>query len=209
MLPYPVRILLLALLLLSCMGFPASALLAPGNVQVQPPGDALLEGAVVNVSADIEIIPSGATTFAETHTLSLSTGLLEARWQVVVIVDGLQAAVIPKEGPQVYVNGFLLSYPTTRDVSVRLLLEGRVPPTPVEGTVMVLQWAELNAQGQAVTGSEYQVTRQVATTLASPPSTFTEQPSVPVASPTKAAFPMIAVIASLCLVFALMRMRKE
>lgn len=136
----------------------ASATIVPRQVLVNPPGGSLIGGSPVDVSGELEIIPSGATTFAETHTLSLSTDLNDARWQIVVYIDGVQGAVIPKEGSRVYVNGFLLSYPTTRDVSVRVLLKGTVPPDTGSRELMVLRVAELNTQGNIVSESENKVT---------------------------------------------------
>jgi hypothetical protein len=205
----PSRILLLVLLSTAFAVCPAQALLAPGNIQVSPPGDSIPVGSIVNAAATIEIIPSGATTFAETHTLSLSTGLPDARWNVVVMVDGRQSAVIPKEGPQVFVNGFLLSYPTTRDVSVSISVDGKAPPDPDGGTVVVLEWAELNSQGQVVAGSDFQVTRGIETLPASPVATTATQAPVPATSPASTPFPVIAAVASLCLAFAWAGIREE
>ena len=205
MVQHPFRLLLMAILLAASAVWPACALLAPGVVQVLPPGESVNAGTMVNASAFLEIIPSGATTFAETHTLSLSTGLLDARWNVIVMVDGRQAAVIPKEGPLVYVNGFLLSYPTTRDVSVRIVVEGRVPPDPSGGTVVVLEWAELDSQGQVVAGSDFQVTRRVETRSASPGAPTATQAPVPATHPASTPSPVIAAVASLCLAGAFAR----
>jgi len=56
---------------------------------------------LVNLTSVIEIVPPGATIFSETPSLSLATGLRDPRWNVVVTVDGNNAAVIPKEGSRV------------------------------------------------------------------------------------------------------------
>jgi len=190
-------ILLLALLLTASLVVSVPALLVPAEVQVNPLNEDLPEGTVVEVSAHIEIIPSGATTFSESHTLTLATDLRDARWQVVVMVDGRQAAVIPQEGSRVFVNGFLLSYPDTRDVEVRALLTGSVPSLPNGSSIMVLRWAELNARSQVVTGSEYTISRQVTALPAHESIPQAEQTTIPVASPTSAGFSGFLVIACL------------
>ena len=207
MLPRHTRILLLALLLTASLVVSVPALLVPAEMQVNPPNEDLPEGTVVEVSAHIEIIPSGATTFSESHTLTLSTDLRDARWQVVVMVDGRQAAVIPQEGSRVFVNGFLLSYPDTRDVEVRALLTGSVPSLPNGSSIMVLRWAELNTRSQVVTGSEYTVNRQVITLPAPQSIPQTEQTTVPATSPTAADFSRFAVIACLGLIICWMGTR--
>lgn len=153
----PWKTLLICIILLFTAAH-TSATMVPRQVVVNPPGGNLSEGTSLSVSGELEIIPSGATSFADTHTLSLSTDLSDAHWQVAVYIDGVQGAVIPKEGSRVYVNGFLLSYPTTRDVSVRVLLTGTVPPDAGSKELMVLRFAELNSQGNVVSESENKVT---------------------------------------------------
>jgi len=197
MLPRHARILLLALLLTASLVVFVPALLVPAEVQVNPPNDYLPVVTVVDVSAYIEIIPSGATTFSESHTLTLATDLRDSRWQVVVMVDGRQAAVIPQGGSSVFVNGFLLSYSDTRDVEVRALLTGSVPSLSNGSSIMVLRWAELNARSQVVAGSEYIISRQVTALPAHESIPQAEQTTIPVASPTAADFSRFAVIASL------------
>ncbi|MFA5296500.1 MAG: hypothetical protein WC382_13420 [Methanoregulaceae archaeon] len=209
MLPRHARILLLALLLTASLVVSIPALLVPAEVQVNPPNEDLPEGTVVDLSGYIEIIPSGATTFSESHTLTLSTDLRDARWQVVVMVDGRQAAVIPQEGPRVFVNGFLLSYPDTRDVEVQVRLTGNVASLPAGSSIMVLRWAELNARSQVVTGSEYTVNRQVITLPAPQSIPETEQTTVPATSPTAADLSGFLVIACLGLTICWMGARKR
>ena len=77
------------------------------------------------------------------------------------MVDGRQAAVFEKTGTTIFINGYLLSYPVTRDVEVRVTLEGTVPPPGTEGTFSVLRVIELNNQGQVVPESEQTVTRTI------------------------------------------------
>jgi hypothetical protein len=209
MFPRHARILLLALLLTASLVVSVPALLVPAEVQVNPPNEDLPEGTVVDVSAYIEIIPSGATTFSESHTLTLATDLRDSRWQVVVMVDGRQAAVIPQEGSRVFVNGFLLSYPDTRDVEVHALITGSVPSLSNGSSIMVLRWAELNARSQVVAGSEYIISRQVTALPAHESIPQAEQTTVPATSPTAADFSRFAVIACLGLIICWMGTRNR
>ena len=209
MFPRHARILLLALLLTASLVVSVPALLVPAEVQVNPQNEDLPEGTVVDVSAYIEIIPSGATTFSESHTLTLATDLRDSRWQVVVMVDGRQAAVIPQEGSRVFVNGFLLSYPDTRDVEVHALITGSVPSLSNGSSIMVLRWAELNARSQVVAGSEYIISRQVTALPAHESIPQAEQTTVPATSPTAADFSRFAVIACLGLIICWMGTRNR
>ncbi len=179
--------------------FPATATLNLDSIVISPPGEAVAPGTAMNVSVDIEIIPSGATTFTSSHTLVLSTGLEEARWNVVVYVNGIQGAVIPQTGNYVFVNGFLLSYPTNRDVSVKVALEGMAPVDPGQSQFTVFQMQELNNENQPVGGSVQTITRDLtvpSTPVSTPPTT------APATTPptTKAPMPAVLVVAAFFLV---------
>lgn len=143
---------------------PAAATIILKEMQVAPPGDPLPAGSRVNASAIIRIIPQGPTTFIEGYTLVLSTDLEGARWNVVVMVDGNPAAVIPKNGRYVFINGYLLSYPTNRDVAVNLTVEGMVPDLADGTPFRVVQAEELNNQGQSIGDTEQVIIRNVINT---------------------------------------------
>lgn len=192
----------LLFLIVALIAAHASATIVPGQVQVHPAAVSRTEGTPVSVSEELEIIPSGSTTFAETHTLSLSTDLNQAHWQVVVYVDGVQGAVIPKEGNRVYVNGYLLSYPTTRDVSVQILLEGMVPPLTRNQELMILRFAELNSQGSVISESENKVTVAAQDTKVPSPPAPAEVAS-PVATPAgKLPLSYVPVLGALIFIFS-------
>lgn len=138
---------------------PCSASYSIRDVTITPLSDSYPSGRSLNTSAALPIIPAGPTTFIEGYTLKLSTDLDKAGWSVRVLVDGRQAAVFEKSGSTLFINGYLLSYPVTRDVEVRVTLKGTVPPPRTEGTFSVLRVVELNNQGQVVPESEQIVTR--------------------------------------------------
>jgi len=151
--------ILIACILLLISVPSASAILSLRDADLYPSAGYLRPGERVNVSATVEIIPSGATTFASGHTMVLSTDMEEADWDVRVLVDGIQGAVIQKNTDQVFVNGYLLSYPTERDVSVSIAMVGVAPATPESEPFVVLRLAELNNQGIIVGGSETSIQR--------------------------------------------------
>jgi len=185
---------------------PAAAFISLGSVQVTPAEDSIPAGSVVNASAVIQIIPQGPTTFVEGYTLVLSTDLENARWNAVVMVDSTQAAVIPKDGKFVFINGYLLSYPTNRDVAVNVQIEG-IAPVLADGTPFrVLQAEELNNQGQSIADTEQVVVRSVENTgteaTSSPTAgeaTVVVTVPVPVTT-TKAGISLIPVVGGLALV---------
>ncbi len=152
--------LLFALLLI----VPATATIGLMKVQVAPPGESLLAESWVNASATIQIIPQGPTTFIEGYTFVLSTDLERAVWNVTVMVDGSPAAVIPQSDRYVFINGYLLSYPTNRDVTVSAMIEGMVPDLADRTPFRVMQAEELNNQGKSIGNTEQVIIRNVINT---------------------------------------------
>ncbi len=151
------------LLLCFILIVPAAATISLQTVNVTPPDDIIPSGSVVTAAAHIQIIPQGPTTYIEGYTLVLSTDLENASWNATVMVDGTQAAVLPKDGKFVFINGYLLSYPVNRDVGVKVDIRGTVPDLADKTPFRVIQAEELNNQGQAIGDSEQVVVRNVMT----------------------------------------------
>jgi hypothetical protein len=204
----PGTIILLAIL--AILITPCSAFLSLQDVQIIPPGASLPVATVVNATGLIQIIPQGPTTFIEGYTLVLSTDLERARWNVMVLVDGNQAAVIPKEGNFVFINGFLLSYPTNRDVAVSVQVNGTVPELQDGTPLRVMQAEELNNQGQVIGDSEEVAVRTVMNPGTLPSQTpdsgiVTTVVTVPVPTTTKAGISIAPILAVLFLVIMMVR----
>jgi hypothetical protein len=150
------------LLILGCfflLVVPASAGYALQNVEVHPPDEILDPGTPLTVLATVQILPQGPTTYIEGYTMVVSTDLDRARWDVAVMVDGRDAAVFEKTGSSVFISGYLLSYPTSEDVAVSILVSGYTPDLPAGEPFTALRVVELNNQGQLIEGSEQTVSR--------------------------------------------------
>jgi hypothetical protein len=192
----------LIITILSLIIVPGAATYALQNVQVQPPTDMLSPEIPVNFHATAQIIPQGPTTYIEGYTMVLSSDLDRARWDVVVHVDGNRAAVFQNTGSTVFINGYLLSYPTSRDVTVEIQVEGYTPSDPPGSTFIVLRIVELNNQGQVVSGSEQTVTRKLAS-IGPEPTTLMATTEATVPANTKAGILSSAVIGGVAVVFLL------
>jgi hypothetical protein len=144
---------------LSLLIIPASAGFTLQDVQVYPTGENLQPGTPASVSATAQIIPQGPTTFIEGYTMVTSTEVDRASWDIAIIVDGRRTAVFRKTGSTVFINGYLLSYPTSRDVAVKIKVDGYAPSVPAGSPFTVLRVIELNNQGQLISGSEQTVSR--------------------------------------------------
>lgn len=192
-----------------CLVLPCAASYSLQDVTITPLSESYPSGTFLATSAAVPIIPAGPTTYIEGYTLQLSTDLDRAGWNVSVMVDGRQAAVFEKSGNSIFINGYLLSYPVTRDVEVRVTLEGAVPPPGAEGTFSVLRVNELNNQGQVVPGSEQRVTRTIGVpvTLPSIPPQSDSYAEPPITTATAGISPALG-IGSIFLLFFFARRRK-
>ncbi len=155
------------------IGSPAAATLVLTNESFSP-APPLVAGSGQHAVNTITIIPSGATTFARSHTLQMQTDLVNAWWNIQVIVNGIPAAQQSASGTAAFVNGYLLSYPTTSDLSFTVAINGTVPASA--GTTMtVLQVTELDNGGAPVPGSSITVSAP----LLSPSPANETSPTVP------------------------------
>jgi hypothetical protein len=163
------------------------------------PDAPLVPGGTQEVVASYTIIPSGSTTFSRSHSLQMQTGLLNARWNIQVILNGRNAAQQSASGSAAFVNGVLLSYPTDNDVSMTVTIAGTVPPD-ASGQLMVMQVEEIDNTGNIVPGSTLTINQPVMGESVAPTTVpvLTPDQTAPSATPTKTpGFTLVAGIIAL------------
>jgi len=170
---------------------PASATFQIQQSELNPSTIPLQPKSQQSVTAIVVIIPQGTTTFIEGNQLQLTTGLADPQWDVQVMVNGIPAAVIPGRSNTVFINGFLLSYPNSNDVSVSASVTGNIPAGV--SSVDLIQVLQLNNAGQVIPGAVQTISEPVAVpatpVLTTPPVTATPVATVATPSPTKAPGP--------------------
>jgi len=177
------------LLVIFALVVPVSATFVIQQSELNPSKTPLQPKEQQSVTAIIAIIPQGATTFIIGNQLQLTTGLSAPQWDVQVMVNGIPAAVIPAKGNTAFINGFLLSYPNSDDVTVSASVTGIVPSGV--SSVDLLQVVQQNNAGQTVPGSLQTISAPVAVpaTPVPPPTqspSSTPAPGVATPAPTKA-----------------------
>ncbi len=169
------------------IGSPAAATLVLTK-EVFSPIPPLAAGSGQNAMSSITLIPSGAMTFSRYHTLQMQTELKDARWSIQIIVNGIPAAQQSASGTTAFINGYLLSYPTTSDVSFVVGVNGTVP-FGVGTNVTIFQATELDNAGTAVPGSSLTVSATLISTsrgtTGNPQVSANTPPATP--SPTQSA----------------------
>jgi len=157
--PFARLLVLFLAVTITGIGIPAAATLVLTG-QSFAPDPPLVPGDGEHAAITVAVLPSGGTTFTQTHTLQMQTGLSDARWDIRVIANGRPAAQQSASGTSAFVNGYLLSYPVTSDVSLVVTINGTVPSGTVSD-VTVLQVTELDTSGQPVPGGTILVTAPV------------------------------------------------
>lgn len=142
---------------------------------VTPDTPTIASGIPVALTSTITIVPQGATTFPRDNMLQLSTSLDGAYWNAQVINNGHQAAVFNQAGPTLFINGYLLSYPSTNSLSINIQLTGTAPAVSSPQQSGFLTVVELNNVNAVVPGTTLSVTREVVPAGSQP----TAPPTVP------------------------------
>ncbi len=190
----------------------ASATLYLTESSVSPNAPQIFSDTPAQVSGTITIVPSGSTTFSRDNRIQMSTPLDQAMWTAVVIVNGHQAAQFEQPGPYLFINGYLLSYPSTSSVSIDFRVNGSAPRVNAPQQSPFLTIVELNNQGTVVPGSTLKVIQTVIpvnttlpTTIISPsPSTAmtTTVQTTPTSLPGfMGIYTLIALVSAAVLVF--------
>lgn len=167
----------LILTLFLCLSVPtASASLYLTQSAVTPDTIPIISGSPSQLTATITIVPSGSTTFSRENTLQMSTSLDQAFWHATVVVNGHQAAVFNQAGSVLFINGYLLSYPSTSSVAIDVRINGSAPMVNNQQQSNFLTVVELNNVNAVVPGSTLAVMRWVSP-VATPTSTITPAPT--------------------------------
>ena len=174
------------------------------------PNPPLVIGGQQQVTATYYIGPYyGSTTFIKGHELQMQTDLVNAQWNIQILQNGRNAAQQSASGSAAFVNGALLSYSTSNDVSLQVTINGVVPQTQSD-QVMLLQVEEIDNSGNIVPGSVITLSQPVAGHLVIPVQTAfpTLTPTSVPPSPTKSAgVPATAGILAISFVFLIMARR--
>ncbi|MEI7434030.1 MAG: hypothetical protein WCJ93_07250 [Methanomicrobiales archaeon] len=177
----------IVMLVMFALVLPVSATFQIQQSELNPSRTPLQPGSQQSVTAIIAIIPQGSTTFIIGNQLQLTTGLAVPQWDVQVMVNGIPAAVIPAKGNTAFINGFLLSYPTSDDVSVSASVTGIVPSSVP--SVNLLQVSQQNNAGQTVPGAVQTISEPVAVpatpVMTAPPAASSPVTTMATPAPTK------------------------
>jgi hypothetical protein len=160
------KIRVLLTILLACCALCAVSATA---ITVQPPtgiptGD-LAPGTRINVETTVTNFISGSgTTFPGSDTLQFYTDLESPKWNIVIVLNGIDNPRPVTSSRTVRIPGFELEYPTGTsgfELRVRVNLEGTVPEVSTTADQAIIRIRQLDSSDNVRTNGEFIVTRTV------------------------------------------------
>ncbi len=125
------------------------------NMVITPSGDLTSGGNPpenVKVSFAVNFIPEGGMTFTSSNSLDMFTDLGNARWSYSTVLDDNANPPVTGTG-NVSINGWVLSYPSRRDLTVLVNLTGDVPAVSATGKKTLVKVGVYNRGNEVYPGS--------------------------------------------------------
>jgi hypothetical protein len=132
-----------------------------GNIAISPSGDIVSGVTRASASFIVNFPSSGGYTFDNDHTLQMDTELDEAVWTYSILLDGIENPSKSEAGPNIRLSGWELSYPSNREISLKVRVEGTAPVVDVSKEQILVRVRELDNRNAVVSGSEVTKTKMV------------------------------------------------
>jgi|GEM_PF-3173464 len=150
------------------------------NMVVSPSGD-LVSGQSppkqVSVSFAVNFVPEGGMTFSSSNSLDMFTDLENARWSYSTMLDGNANPPLTSNGNSVDIDGWVLSYPSRRDLAILVNLTGEVPAVSATGKKTMVKVGVYNGGNEVYPGTA--VIREANVILPGSPAVPSTAPTIP------------------------------
>jgi hypothetical protein len=123
------------------------------TVSIDPLGE-LSPGTPVTLSYKVDI----DDVFPADHEIQFYTDLDNPHWTYSIVVNGVENVRPSIDGQNLAISGFELSYKSSDEVSIRVILEGTASSTP---NALLVRVQELYGSGQVISGTIYQLFQTV------------------------------------------------
>jgi len=149
------------------------------NIVVTPSGD-LVSGqnppGQVLATFAVNFIPEAGMTFSSSNSLDMVTDLENARWSYATVLDGNANPPLTDTGDSLSINGWLLSYPSKRDLTVLVNLTGEVPTVSATEKMNLVTVGVYNGGTEVYPGSA--VKREMNVVLPGSPAVPSTTPAI-------------------------------
>jgi hypothetical protein len=132
-----------------------------GNIAISPSGDLVSGVTRASASFIINFPSSGGYTFDNDHTLQMDTELDDAVWTYSILLDGIENPSKSEAGPNIRLSGWELSYPSNREISLKVKVEGTAPVVDLSKEQILVSVREIDNRNAVVSGSQVTKTKMV------------------------------------------------
>lgn len=130
-------------------------------VKMLPDESAYTPGESVTMTIDVPLSSTGDSTFPDTNSLKVYTGLEDPQWTYTININGHGETLDSNKNPLV-IKGFELDYPSSsNDIVISYTLEGKVPEVPSTGDKIFFEIIQTDSNGNEVSGAPDPVTKMV------------------------------------------------
>lgn len=130
----------------------AGSAFAVSSITVDPSGS-LVPNTPVIVSFNIDFSASGDETFASGNELQMITDLDAPKWTYTLILDGVETPQPSNSGRVLAVSGWILSYPSSMEESMRVTVEGTAPSVQQTTNKTMIKIQEVDSHNNILTST--------------------------------------------------------
>jgi len=153
--------IILAAILLFCI--PVTSAFSVSSVTIDPTGS-LTPGTPVMVTYKIGFQASAGETFPSSSELQMITDLEKPKWTWTLVLDGVEMPRPQAGGRMLSLSGFELSYPSDRDESISVTLEGTAPAVTTTSDKTIIKLQEVDTHNNIIESSKVDRTAKVINT---------------------------------------------
>jgi hypothetical protein len=139
-----------AVLLIFCIH--AVSAFGVSSITVEPSGS-LTPGTPMIVSFKVDLSGAGDATFSSDGELQMSTDLDSAKWTYSLVLDGVDMAQPDNSGRVLKLTGWVLSYPSSVEESLKVTLQGVAPSVSQTTNKTMIKIAEYDSHGNLISNS--------------------------------------------------------
>ncbi len=165
--------ILIAVFLIVCIQ--AVNAFSVSSISVDPSGS-LTPGTPVIVTFKVDLSGAGDETFTSGNELQMSTDLDAAKWTYSLVLDGIDQPQPSNSGRVLTVSGWVLSYPSSMEESLKVTLEGTTPSVSQTTNKTMIKVAEYDSHSNLLSSSVVERTA-VVVNIAEVQSRVTEKES--------------------------------
>ncbi|HJW28153.1 MAG TPA: hypothetical protein VJ508_02765 [Saprospiraceae bacterium] len=107
-------------------------------------------GTPVIVSFRVDFTATGDVTFPSDNELQMTTDLEKPKWTITLVRDGVDEPQPDNSGRAITVSGWVLSYPSEVEESLRVTMEGTAPPVTTTANKTIIQVQEFDSHNNLV-----------------------------------------------------------